>query len=165
MAQDYSPDTFNKLLQQSMRWLSVRARSELEIRQYLNKKASFLDESKQVVEDIIQQIKQFNLLNDEVFAREWTRVKLAKGKGLNYIKQQLKLKGISSNIIAAVMAEIEPDSIKAQALKVLTKKATTLSEAHPFKRSQKLKSFLYSRGYSLEIINQLVDDRGQIRVE
>ena len=87
-------------------YLSIRNRSEKEMRDYLAKKKA----SEEVIEKIITSLKEKKFLNDEAFTRSWilNRARV-KPKGRVLLKLELRQKGISDDIISTVLSEVQED--------------------------------------------------------
>jgi len=129
---------------QAFRLLSLRARSEKELRDRLSE-----NHGRNVVDDVIGQLKEGGYLHDGNFARERAR-RLAVGqmKGNRAIEADLLQKGVDRTVIAeairAVREELsEPEAIR----KLLKRKRDGLSSPpdHPWR--EKTKRYLLSKGF------------------
>jgi len=97
-----SQEHYEKYLNLAYYYLSIRSRSEKEMRDYLSKKKA----SEEIVEKIIASLKEHKFLNDETFARSFVlnRARL-KPKGKALLKIELRQKGIADDIIQTVLSE------------------------------------------------------------
>lgn len=87
--------------------LDYRARSTYELRSLLHERLD--DADPQVIDDVIADLTESRLLDDETFAREWVRQRQERrGKSTRVLDQELRTKGVSSEIRAAVLAEVDP---------------------------------------------------------
>lgn len=89
----------------AMRLLTRREHSCQELQQKLKNKG--FDES--LVEQTTDDLKQQGLLSDERFAESYLRFRRNKGHGPIRIKQELKQRGVSDDIVAATVIEDDPE--------------------------------------------------------
>ncbi len=110
-------------------------------------------------EEIIIKLMQENFLNEERFARSFVRGKFRIKKwGRHKIKQELKLKDISSPVIRLAMTEINESDYKSTLYSMAEKKLPLIKETNPFKKKKKLYDFLSSKGYESHLILEVIDD-------
>jgi len=146
-----------KLLQKCYRYLSARNRSEKEMRDYLKKKIQRfkLDNPEELIEKIIQELKEKNLIDDKKFINWWVEQRsYFKPKGLFVLKQELLQKGINRDLINQVLEENKIDELEL-AKTALRKKARVLKGLKKEERYQKAISFLMRRGFSFETANKV----------
>lgn len=126
--------------------LAARSRTERELR-YKLKDAGFTGN---VIDEIISELKQKNLLNDEIYAREWVGWRLAlKPVGREYLRKELKYKGIAINTIDSVLIDYDFDRELQNALMLARRKL----ERERGMTWRRLVTFLYRRGFSTEIVS------------
>lgn len=147
---------FEKYLDLSYYFLSIRNRSEKEIRDYLIKKKA----SSEIIEKIIFGLKEKNFLNDEIFARMWVlnRARI-KPKGEILLKIELRQKGIADDIIQKVLEEVQgeiPDELD-QAKDLIAKRMERMVGKPKTEIYQKVGGFLSRRGFSWEITKKAID--------
>jgi regulatory protein len=150
-------ENYEKYLNLSYYYLSIRNRSEKEIRDYLIKKKA----SEEVIEKIIQLLLEKKFLNDESFARSWilNRARL-KPKGKMLLKIELRQKGIKDEIITKVLSEIQeeiPDELEL-AKSLVIKKMQRMTGKSREEIYQKVGGFLSRRGFNWEIAKKAIDD-------
>ena len=145
-----------KARSQAFRLLSLRARSEKELRDRLSE-----NHGRNVVDDVIGQLKEGGYLHDGNFARERAR-RLAVGqmKGNRAIEADLLQKGVDRTVIAeairAVREELsEPDAVR----KLLEKKRSGLSSPPDLPRREKMKRYLLSKGFPAGLIFEILNER------
>ena len=111
------------------------------------------------IEASIQFLKQYNFLNDDYYAEAFVRDKL-NGKGSQRIKQELMRKGISKDIIEDKLNDIDKTAEKDVAKRLAEKKIKVIkkSEKDIYKVSGKLYRFLISKGYSYDIVKEVVKE-------
>src|SRR3989344_3846133 len=144
-------DLTDKYLAQSFRYLSFRPRSEKEVRDYLQKKKA----SPEIIETIIAKLKDKKFINDQKFAKWFIEQRSRiKPKGQRLIIIELKQKGISKDVIDAVIQnsefKIQNDREKAREIverKIEKYRGLTKQEVY-----QKLGGLLSRRGFDYDVI-------------
>lgn len=154
-------DDFEKYLNKALRFLSFRPRSEKEVRDKLESQKA----SKEIIERIINSLKDHKFLNDEDFAKRFIEQRLRfKPKGIRLIKLELKQKGIDQEIIDQAITSLSSHEDSAlqndleSAKKLVEKK---ISKYKGFERQiiyQKLGGFLARRGFNWGTIKKSIDD-------
>ncbi|MBK8514795.1 MAG: RecX family transcriptional regulator [Saprospiraceae bacterium] len=112
-----------------------------------------------LLEEIISDLISNNFLNEERFARAFTRGKFRmKQWGKNKIKAELKFRDVSPYCINESMKEIEDvDYINTLQL-LIVKKDKTVSFKNKYDRLKKLSDFAVSKGYEYELINRVIHE-------
>lgn len=141
------------LLQKVYRFLSIRDRSEKEIRDYLQRKKA------QNPDEIIKELKEQGLINDERFAREWVEARRrSKHLGTKAIKRELVQKGINKEIIEAIdNGQWTMDNEEQIAEKALEKKSKTWRNLEEMEFRKKATDFLMRKGFEYEVAKQAID--------
>lgn len=146
-----------KYLENCYRYLSIRNRSEKEIRDYLVKKKA----EPEIIEAIVERLKKQKFLDDEVFARGWVLSRARfKPKGKSALKFELLQKGITKELIEKVLAETHeeiPDEIT-QAKNLIGRRIEKLQGVPRQEIYQKVGGFLARRGFSWEVIKKAIDE-------
>ncbi len=114
-----------------------------------------------VIEKIVDSLKEKKFLNDEAFARSWVlnRARL-KPKGKALIKIELRQKGIAEEIISNVLSEIGeeiPDEL-AQAKVLIIKRMERMAGKPRKEIYQKVGGFLSRQGFGWEIVKKAIDE-------
>lgn len=143
------PTQIQKLLQRVYKLLSIRPRSEKEIRDYLERKKA------QKPDEIIEKLKEQDLVNDERFAREWVEARKKK-KGKIAIKLELSQKGISKEIIEEVLSLVINEEPVAK--DILEKKIRHWKNLSNLEFRRKAIDFLMRRGFEYEVAKQVVEN-------
>ncbi len=150
------PQENSKILERIYRLISLRQRSEKEIRDYFRIKGKGAY-SNSVIEDTVKKLKELQLLDDEQFARSWVESRSRK-KGIKVIKQELFYKGISREIIEEVYRQQATGNSESEtAEKLLEKKLRVWKNLEPQKFKQKAYDFLMRRGFEYEVIKIVVE--------
>lgn len=147
---DGSPE---EALKRAFKFLSYRARSELEIRLKLTQ----LGFSQKITETTLEKLRSLNLLNDETFARGWAREKgEVRGYGPLRVERELRQKGVAQSLIGRIVQEtFGQQETKERAKKLLEKRfrGKDLSDRKTLHRAI---AFLQRRGYRNWVIAELV---------
>ncbi|MFD1094768.1 regulatory protein RecX [Salegentibacter chungangensis] len=111
---------------------------------------------------IIMRLMQEDFLNEERFARSFVRGKFRIKKwGRVRIKQELKMREISSPVIRMAMTEINEEDYRETLSELAEKKLNSISEPNSFKKKKKLSDFLLRKGYEANLVfdsvNSLTD--------
>ncbi len=105
------------------------------------------------LEEIITELIINNFLNEERFAKHYASGKFnIKHWGRIKIKQGLKLKGVPDKILQKAIYSIDEDDYLQTIEKLAVKKAESLGENDPFKRKNKLMSYLQAKGFETDLI-------------
>jgi len=129
----------NSLLDSALKILSLRPHSKQEVIRFLRKKTS--DDT--LINQTIEKLEKAKLINDEEFGRWLVESRSrSKPRGMRLLKQELKQKGIDTqvNINETELAE------------------NALNKKHPKSREQAIR-FLQYRGFSWESIEKVVRKR------
>ena len=104
-------------------------------------------------EEILLYLIKENYLNEERFARSYTRGKFyIKKWGRNKIKVNLLQKGISEKLIVKAYGEIDDNEYLAAIKTILEKIIPTLKGLKEYQKKQKIIKYLLSKGYEYELI-------------
>lgn len=143
--------------------LSVRGRSEKEIRDYLKRfsfKRKLKDRSELsdlVIDALIKRVKEKGLINDLQFAKDWVEARRkSKQKGMRALKVELFQKGIDREIIEEVLSR---DSDEENLAKIaLEKKVKAWKNLPLLEFKQKAVQFLLRRGFDYQVAKSVVDN-------
>jgi len=146
----YTVDEATKVLEN---YCAYQERCHKEVEQKLYE----LNMIPEVKEHIILHLLQHNFLNEERYAKSFTRGKFSIKKwGRVKIINQLKFKGISDYNIKSGLAEIDSNEYLTTLQTIAEKKLPLIKEANPYKKSSKLASFLISKGFESELVFKTV---------
>lgn len=118
--------------------------SEASLRQKLKNKLILED----LVEDAVEYVKRFNYINDERYVENYLYKN--PNKSIRQIKLELRVKGISNEIIDNIS---EDDEREKSALKFLIKKKVRTIENLDEVKLRKLYAYLYRKGFSPDLIS------------
>ena len=107
-----------------------------------------------LIEDLLEKLSQEGLQSDERFAESFVHHSISKGQGPNKINQELRQRGVEQFLIETYL---ESDSIDWMSLaQEVRLKKYGKSIPDDYQNKAKQSRFLYSRGFSSEVINQLL---------
>ena len=153
-----SDDANEKLLKRARstayRYLTIRPRSSVEVEHKLHERKFPPD----IVSSVIAHLIKLGYLNDEQFARQWAASRVrSRGFGRRRLEQELRSKGISRDTIKDTLDALFEEAPEADvARKEAAKKLRTLTRFEPEVRRRRLAGFLERKGYSSEIIRNVL---------
>lgn len=149
-------DRIEKYLSLTYRYLTIRNRSEKEIRDYLLKKNADPD----IIDAIVGRLYEQKFLDDEAFARGWIRSRaMFRPRGKRMLQMELQQKGIDKELILKVLSEPNedvPDELT-QAKNLIQKRVEKLQGEPRQVIYQKVGAFLGRRGYGWDTIKKAID--------
>ncbi|CEG57334.1 recombination regulator RecX [Legionella fallonii] len=134
----------------ALRLLTRREHGALELCDKLEQKGFSQKEAKNALEAC----QRLGLQSDSRFVENYTNSRLRQGYGPLKISQELKIKGLDKELILEKL-EQEKDNWLAHAVKVWEKKSRGKKDLS-FDEMQKLQTFLLYRGFTMDIIAQVV---------
>ena len=114
-----------------------------------------LEGDEEAAAKVVEALTADKYVDDARYAAAFAREKATlQGWGPVKIRFQLRAKGVSDEVIAAAMEEIEPEKADARLAKLLEAKAKTL-KGDPQGRLKLIK-FALSRGYDYDVVKKMV---------
>ncbi|MDY6834093.1 MAG: regulatory protein RecX [Chloroflexota bacterium] len=133
------------------RYLGYRARSEQEMRLYLQRRC-FNDKE---VDKVIAELKRSGLIDDADFAKLWTeRRQSFNPRGRAMLRLELRRKGVDADIVSQAIEDVD-DSLCAY--DAARRKVRHLSTSDQSQFQRKLFNFLRQRGFGYGICQNTVD--------
>jgi regulatory protein len=146
-------DAIERAHERALNYLSYRPRSEAEVRRNLREK----DVESAVIDAAIGRLTRAGLLDDREFAKYWVDNRARfNPRGLRGLRQELRQKGVSRNVIDDALAAFDVD---AAARKVAEAGARRLSQEAPPDFRRKLQAYMARRGFSYAVIKPLVQEK------
>jgi regulatory protein len=128
---------------------AYQERSQQEVRDKLYEWGLWPD----AVEQTISRLIEGNFLNEDRFAKAYTKGKFSqKAWGKIKIKQGLKFKRVPDVLIKKAILTIDMDDYLVALTWVLEKKAASLTEKNKLTRKYKLQQYAMGRGYEADLI-------------
>lgn len=145
---------FQTVLNKILRFVTLRPRSEKEIRDWLkNKKIT-----ENIHEDLFNRLKRLKLCNDAVFAKWWVGQRLQfKNRSIREIANELYKKGIDRKIIEKVLKESNIDE-ENSAKKLLEKRAFAWGKYKGYVKKKKMSEYLARKGFAWDVIKKVVSN-------
>jgi len=138
-----------KLRQRALEWLMIRPHSEKEVMDYFRRKKVDGEQARAWLDEFISRGYQ----SDQSFARWWIDQRRAKQKSQQFIRQELRQKGVDTTTIQSLLLE-EPVTDK-KALMMLVEKKQKQTK---YQDSQKLTTYLLRQGYRYsDVVDALAD--------
>lgn len=134
----------------ALHFLSYRPRSEMEIRKKLQQRGFVIE----VIDQVIDKLKQQQIIDDADFAKFWTENRMSfSPKSRAMIKLELRRKGIDNQIVEKETFNLD-DSIGAyKAASKLAWKLKSLKQGEFYSR---LTGHLRRRGFDYDVIKEVV---------
>lgn len=108
---------------------------------------------------VLLQLIQGDYLNEERFAQAYVSGKIRIKKwGRRKIKHQLKQKGLTDKCIELGFQEIEEDEYLETLRQLASYKWDMVKETNPYKKKQKVMSYLYGKGFESDLIQEVLKD-------
>jgi len=148
-------ETKKKAKEAALKFLSYRRRSEKEVRDKLKKK----EFAKDLIDEVIEDLKRVNLINDYDFACAWIRDRVSNNpRGKALLKQELWKKGIKKEIIEKVLKEYfkNADEELNLAKKLMEKRKKRYANLEKNVAKRRMIDFLLRRGFSYDIVKQVL---------
>ena len=136
------------------RYLTIRPRSRKELADKLQDK-EFPDS---VIDAVLEHVTRLGYLDDGKFAAQWAASRVrSRGFGRRRLEQELRIKGISRDIIKETLDTLFEEAPEAEtARKEAEKKLRTLTRFEPEVRRRRVAGFLERKGFSSEIIRNVL---------
>lgn len=145
-------DELENAKQSAIRYISYRPRSIREVRTHLRGKG-FVDTA---VDHACERLQEVGLLDDAAFAHYWVEQRETfKPRSQMALRQELQQKGVSREIIESVLTEVDETHAAHEAARKQAGRWNNLPEDE-FKT--KLGSYLQRRGFSYDLIKQIVNE-------
>lgn len=146
-------DTVSKAVEAALRLLTVRPRTEKELRDRLRHKGY----EPSAIDDAIERIEGWGYLDDAAFARLWVANRVEhRPRGKRMLTQELREKGVDRETIAETIDEAEIDEVAA-AVAVAEKSARKMSSLDPIVVRRRLMGQLARRGFDYSTIKTALD--------
>ncbi|MBB5394679.1 regulatory protein RecX [Mucilaginibacter sp. AK015] len=143
----------NVAMAKAEHYCAYQERSQQEVRNKLYDWGLWPD----AVENIITRLIEENYLNEDRFAKAYTKGKFnQKGWGKIKIKQGLKFKNVSPVLIKKALLTIDASDYMDTLTRLMQKKAATLPEKDPYKRRYKLQQYALSRGFETDLAAEVL---------
>ncbi len=132
--------------------ISIRDRSEKELREKLGKKNYQMAE----IENAVEKLKMYNYINDEKFAEQFVKSRISSGRSRVLIKSELKKFGIDDALISSVLEKSMPAYDEEVKMAIALAKKKLKKGSPPEKILSRIIGFLARRGFSWDVISAVL---------
>lgn len=138
----------------AINYISGKLKTKYEVKLKLKEK----DFTEDIIDEVIDILEREEYLNDRLYCEVFIEdKKQLNGYGKNKIKSLLIQKGVSKSVFEDFLDEFEYEEEFDNALKMGIKKLNLLSNEYDnFKKKQKLINYLAYRGFSFDVINDVL---------
>lgn len=146
---NYSLEEFDEIKTKVLKYILYKKRTEKEIRQ------KFVKEDEQILEDVIEYLKEARYISDEEYISRAVNEYIAlKNLSITEIKYKLYTKGIEKNLIEEYIDNHDEELLEYEinSLKNIISKKSNLEE-------KELIEFLLKKGFKRDTIKQVLDER------
>lgn len=141
------------------RYLSIRARSEMEVRRYLSLKRKKIAVNDQLVEDLVEKYTRLGYINDVKFADAISHsLVVNKAKGRQFLIQKLKQAGVQQEVISQAVTLLDPAEVTQAMEKRLCKYESKWKVLDKKDVRMKAYSKLLESGFSSSEIRPFLDE-------
>ncbi len=140
---------FQQINQKALRYLANREHSRSELQQKLQNQGYDIS----VIHDVLDDLAAQDYQSDKRFAESYTRYRINKGYGILYIRQALRQRGVSYDLIEIVLAQHE--DIWFDLVREVQQKHFLHNPSNPREYAKQVR-FLQYRGFTQEQIRYAV---------
>jgi len=155
-------EIYQRLLGFALNYVSIRPRSEQEIRTYISKKITKWQVSYDLLEKVISRLTELGYVDDLKFAKAFiSSMNRSRPKGRMRIRIELQKKGVSREAIESAQGLLQADegyTDRDLARNTAIKKLRSLQRYDSLSRRTKLYSFLGRRGFDHTTISSVIDE-------
>lgn len=145
--------TIKMALEKGAHYCAYQERSQQEVR----KKLFSLKLDNEDVEEVIMLLIQNDFLNEERFAKTYSRSKFNQNKwGRKKIKEGLKQKNISERCIQYGLNEIDEEEYRDVLKTLLERKKNTIKDKNHWVIKKKLLNYAIQKGFEYEIAQEMI---------
>lgn len=139
-----------KLFDKILNLLSIRPRSEWEVRDYLRRKKAEPEQ----IEILLNKLRKYGYIDDEKFARMWVENRrLLKATSRRKLQLELSQKRVSRSVIENVLTEDKQETDERDVLRQIVKK-----KRHRYPDHVKFMQYLARQGFGYEDIKAVLSE-------
>ena len=143
-------DGVEQAYERALRFLTVRPRSETEIRQRLRKHGA----SEAEIDGALERLRRAGLVDDGAFAGYWVDNRQSfRPRSKRALRAELKRKGVPEAELAAALGSVNDGEA---AFRLAARRAPRLKGLEPSEFRRKLSDFLARRGFEYQTISEAV---------
>ena len=143
-----------KLKEKAFRLLSIRPRSQKELKDKLRQKGA----QAKLIEEVLQELKEKDLIDDDKFAQSWVQSRMAnRPMGKFLLRRELLSKGIKKETVEQVLQDnYQKEDELELAKNLLEKKSRRYKNLDELKAKKRMADFLLRRGFPYDVIKQAI---------
>lgn len=142
-------------LEKARKYCAYQDRSHLEVWEKLKS----LNQSPEMAEDLITVLVEEGFLDEERFARSYTRGKFKQNRwGREKIRQGLKGKGVQPRLVEEALTEIDEAHYNNTLQTLLQQKLKSLSGETLLSKKNKVARYLIGKGYEQSLVWQAIEE-------
>ncbi len=133
--------------------LTVRARTRAELASELARR----DVDHDVAVAVLDRLEEVRLLDDSAFAEQWVDSRHRhRGLGRRVLSQELRHKGVETEVANAALDELDPESERAKAVELVRRRLPSLDRVEPQAAARRLVGMLARKGYGAGLAYEVV---------
>lgn len=141
--------------------LTARARTRSELAAELARR----DVDDDVAVTVLDRLEEVRLLDDSAFAEQWVDSRHRhRGLGKRALSQELRRKGVETEVANAALDELDPESERAKAVELVRRRLPSLDRVEPQAAARRLVGMLARKGYgaglAYEVVREEMASRG-----
>ncbi len=150
---------FKSAMDTAVRILTSRSHTSSELARKLKKRRI----KAEIIEQVVAECRRYNYIDDEATARQYLNELKLKGYGRRYVRNAMRKKGLAADTIEICLDEGYTRSEEREnADKMVEKKQSAFNrEKDQRKRKSKIYRYLYSRGFSPDVITEAINKSPQ----
>ena len=112
-----------------------------------------------ILVETLDKMEELGYLSDQRFAESFVyNSTVLRKKGKRRVEQDLRRKGVSSEIIEEAVASTSPEEERVRAVEIVEKKLRGTAKLEPRKRKERLAGYLIRNGYDFGMAFSVVDE-------
>lgn len=145
-----------------IRYLGIRPRTELEMKNHLLEKGFTED----IIEKVFQSFREKKYLDDRQYAQQWVNERMRlKPRGRNLLRMELSRKGVNPLFIEEALNEVGKGEEEEAALQILLKKYANHRFGSFTEMRNKIGPFMQRKGFTFEVIVSVLEKAKEELVE
>ena len=147
---------FRSAMDTAVRILTSRSHTAQELARKLKKRRI----KSVLVEQVVAECEHLNYIDDADTAQRYLEELKRKGYGRRYVKSAMRKKGLAADTIESIIEDgyLSSEEGETAAAMVAKKQSAFNREKDPRKRKSKIYRFLYSRGFSPDVISETINN-------
>lgn len=154
MSRPGQEEPFADAMASAVRFLAARWRTSGELQRHLLRQGY----PAPVVQRVLERCRERKYIDDQAYAEQFVRQRLAKGYGPRRLAQELAGKGLAPDVYRPLLAELEQRELLRVAQQSALKKANRLHKDLPVgEKKAKIARHLHYKGFSQTVIHHVLD--------